>query len=116
MGELLPSGLEVSAPRMSEERRSHQRFDLELPLRYKILGDGSDSTREGGKTINISSSGVLFEANEKVDVQSRLELLIQWPAQRAVKTRTKLYAEGYVVRCYGDRIAVAFTHRAFRRA
>ena len=51
-----------------------------------------------GKTVNISSSGVLFTSEHVLLPGRRLELSISWPAQLNNKCALKLVARGRIVR------------------
>lgn len=44
------------------EQRSHQRYPIELEVEYRLLTKGQCELIGSGKTRNISSGGVLFEA------------------------------------------------------
>ena len=56
---------------MEKEPTRAQRFPLHLPLRYRPVGEGS--WREG-LTENISRSGVLFRAQDLLQVSTPVEL------------------------------------------
>lgn len=47
------------------------RYDLQVPLRYRCLGDQAWST---GVTANISRSGVLFQAETALGIDTEIEL------------------------------------------
>jgi hypothetical protein len=67
-----------------------------------------------GKTINISSSGVLFTTQQMLLPGRRLELSISWPAQLNNKCALKLVARGRVVRFEEGRAAVEIQQYEFR--
>jgi hypothetical protein len=50
------------------------RHELHLPLRYRLEGHRKWSSGEG---INISKSGLLFSANEMLEVSAKLEIIFQ---------------------------------------
>src|SRR5262245_33555257 len=50
--------------------RAH-RYPLELPLRYRSIGDQSWST---GTTANISRSGVLFKGETALSIDTEIEV------------------------------------------
>jgi hypothetical protein len=68
----------------------------------------------GGKTVNISSTGVLFWAQEPVKRGKRLGLSISWPAQLDGECELKLVVTGRVVRCEGALVAIEIERYEFR--
>jgi hypothetical protein len=100
--------------RDTNERRQADRFPLERDVRYKVLSKRSTEEAGGGKTINMSSSGILFTAEHLLVPGKRLELSISWPAQLNNKTALKLVARGRVVRCEDGRAALEIQQYEFR--
>ncbi|BDC48526.1 hypothetical protein F183_A08420 [Bryobacterales bacterium F-183] len=90
----------------SEDRRSADRFPIEREVRYRPL-----STRKGveepgtGKTINMSSTGILFQTDRMLLPGHRLELAVSWPAQLNNSCPLKLVAKAKVVRTVSDTMA-----------
>lgn len=96
------------------DRRHSDRFPIEREVRYKVLNKrGADETGDG-KTVNISSSGVLFTSERVLLPGRRLELSINWPAQLDQKCALKLVARGRVVRYDQGRAAVEIQQYEFR--
>ena len=58
-------------------RRKAQRFPIELDVRYRTLDRRSEGVMGTGKTINISSSGVLFSSQHKFPIATRLEVAMR---------------------------------------
>jgi PilZ domain len=96
------------------DRRHSDRFPIEREVRYKILSKRSAEEAGDGKTINISSSGVLFTADHVLLPGRRLELSISWPAQLNNKCALKLVARGRVVRFEDGRAAMEIQQYEFR--
>lgn len=69
-----------------------------------------------GKTLNISSSGVLFTTEQMLLPGRRLELSISWPAQLNNKCALKLVARGRIVRFEKGRAALEIQQYEFRTA
>jgi len=84
------------------DRRHSDRFPIEREVRYRVLNKRSSEETGDGKTINISSSGVLFTVEHMLLPGRRMELAISWPAQLNNKCALKLVARGRVVRFEGD--------------
>ena len=96
------------------ERRSSDRFPIEREVRYKLLSKRSNHEEGTGKTINISSNGVLFTTDQILLPGKRLELSISWPAQLDNKCQLKLVARGRVARLEQGRAAVEIQQYEFR--
>jgi hypothetical protein len=96
------------------ERRRSSRFPIEREVRYRALNKRSGEKTGEGKTLNISSSGVLFTAEHILPQGRRVELSISWPAQLNNRTALKLVVRGRVVRTETSRVAVEIQHYEFR--
>ena len=97
-----------------DDRRGADRFPIEREVRYKILNRKSADEVGVGKTINMSSNGVLFSTEEYLLPGKRLELSISWPAQLDAKVSLKLVARGRVVRSEERRAAIEIHQYEFR--
>ena len=98
----------------SSERRRSSRFPIEREVRYKTLNQRTELVAGIGKTLNISSSGVLFTADHDLPVGTRLEVSISWPAQLNEKCLLNLVARGRVARNTGNRVALQIQQYEFR--
>jgi len=96
------------------DRRHSDRFPIEREVRYSVLNKRSGEESGDGKTINISSSGVLFTAEHILLPGRRLELSISWPAQLNNRCALKLVARGRVVRFEDGRAAIEIQQYEFR--
>jgi PAS domain S-box-containing protein len=72
-----------------------RRFNLHLPLRYRLLGEEG---WRAGTTENISRSGVLFRAEELLQPSAQVEINLLLPAEIAGLTATEVICRGEVVR------------------
>ena len=68
-------------------------------MRFKLINRKSAEEVGVGRTINMSSNGVLFTTDQYLLPGRRLEVSISWPAQLNSKVGLKLVARGRVVRC-----------------
>jgi hypothetical protein len=96
------------------ERRRSSRFPIEREVRYKTLSQRAEVIQGAGKTLNISSSGVLFTADHELPVGTRLEVSISWPAQLNEKCLLNLVARGRVTRQDGGNLALQIQQYEFR--
>ena len=95
-------------------RRAADRFPIERDVRYKILSKKSADETGVGKTVNISSSGVLFTTDQPLAPGGRLEVAISWPAQLNHKCALKLVARGRVVRIEDGKTAIEIQQYEFK--
>lgn len=96
------------------DRRTSDRFPIERDIRYKML-DGKTVLQAGaGKTVDMSSGGVLFTTEQPLATGNRLELSVNWPAQLDNSCPLKLVALGRVVRTDGLKAALAIEKYEFR--
>ena len=72
-----------------------RRFNLQLPLRYRPLGEKS---WRPGTTENISRSGLLFQAQEFLHPSAQLEISLVLPPEIAGLAATEVICRGEVVR------------------
>ena len=72
-----------------------QRFNLNLPLRYRLLGEEHWRL---GTTENISRSGLLFRAEEMLQPSSQLEINLVLPAEIAGLSAAEVICRGEIVR------------------
>ncbi|MBI4903465.1 MAG: PilZ domain-containing protein [Acidobacteria bacterium] len=96
------------------ERRAADRFPIEREVRFKLLSKKTGDDNGVGKTINISSNGVLFSTDRLLIPGRRLEVSINWPAQLNNKCALKLVARGRIVRFEQGRVAMEIQQYEFR--
>lgn len=96
------------------ERRASDRFPIERELRYKVLNRKTAEEMGSGKTLNMSSNGVLFTTEALLAPGRRVELAISWPAQLNSKVALKLVARGRIVRAAEGTAAVEIQKYEFR--
>jgi PAS domain S-box-containing protein len=77
-----------------------QRFHIQLPLRYRRLGEKEWHV---GTTENISRSGMLFEADELLQPAAQLEINLVLPQEIAGLSSTEVVCRGEVVRTVEQR-------------
>jgi len=96
------------------ERRRSSRFPIERELRYKTLNQRTEILSGSGKTLNISSSGVLFTSEHDLPVGTRLEVSISWPAQLNERCLLNLVARGRITRHTKGQLALQIQQYEFR--
>jgi len=95
------------------ERRAAVRFPIGQEVRYKAYV--KNTTQAGsGRTLNMSSGGILFTTQHFLSPGTRLELSVNWPAQLDNKCPLKLVASGRIVRVEADAAAMQIDRYEFR--
>lgn len=99
----------------SVERRCAQRFPIEQEALYRILDHRAIAPESGaGRTIDISSDGVLFETEQRLRSGKRVELSVNWPAALDGGCPLKFVALGRVVRAEDNKAAMHIEQYEFR--
>jgi len=97
------------------ERRGSIRFPLELDLNYRVNPRSVEWI--SGKTVNISSSGILIEAVHLPVRGSVVHMVLEWPQRLDNRVPLRLVVRGRVVRAAGARqAAIMFQRIEFRTA
>jgi hypothetical protein len=97
------------------ERRASRRFPIEQDVSYRILDHKATSPETGvGKTVDISSGGILFGTEQRLHSGKRVEVSVNWPAQLADGCPLKFVALGRVVRVEDHRAAISIEQYEFR--
>jgi hypothetical protein len=96
------------------DRRHSDRFPIEREVRYRVLNKRGGEEAGDGKTVNMSSAGILFTTEQMVLPGRRLEVSVNWPAQLNNKCALKLVARGRVVRFEDGRAAMEIQQYEFR--
>src|SRR5215467_12174343 len=104
----------AAAVKTPPERRQSIRFPIECEVRYKVLNTRGDRVSGCGKTVNISSSGVLFFSEHDLPTGTRLEVSIGWPVLLNEKCSLNLVIQGRVIRRMTNQTAVQIQHYEFR--
>ncbi len=95
------------------ERRRAGRYSIERDLKWKWQGRRTRQAPEHGRTVNISSGGVLFTTGFSLPLGKLVEVGINWPAGPEPQSGLQLVAKGRVVRSDAGCTAVEFRQREF---
>lgn len=101
-------------PNGQGDRRQSDRFPIERQVRFKVLNKRVAEQAGEGKTVNISSAGVLFTTDSMLLPGRRVELSVSWPAQLNGECALKLVARGRVVRFEHNTAAIEIQQYEFR--
>ena len=99
----------------SDDRRSSNRMPITREVRYRVLGGKQRVKQAGcGKTLNMSSRGVLFTTESTLTEGEQIELAVSWPALLNGVLPLKLVAQGRLVRIEEKQAAIAIEKYEFK--
>jgi hypothetical protein len=96
------------------ERRATDRLPIENQVHYKLMETGRTAQAGQGRTLNMSSSGILFTAEAQLTVGERVKLSVDWPAQLNEHCGLNLVALGKVIRSDAETAAIQIEKYDFR--
>src|SRR5580700_7652971 len=97
------------------DRRGSKRFGIEQEMLYKVLDHRAATPESGvGKTLDISSRGVLFETEQHLRPGKRVEVSVNWPALLDGGCPLKFVAVGRIVRSEEKCAAMKVEQHEFR--
>ena len=99
---------------LDPERRGTDRFPIESELRYKLVENKEVTEPGAGRTLNMSSSGILFTTPARLPLGRRVELSVDWPVHLSETCGLKLVALGRVVRSTTEASAIRIDKYDFR--
>lgn len=100
----------------SADRRTDRRYPIALQVQYKMMRKGKIHRVGYGRTLNISSHGVLFEIDEVLPVAGQMEVALNWPFLLQGTCGLQLIMRGRVVRTKHKTIAMKADFHEFRTA
>ncbi len=87
---------------------------MRLGVRYRTLAGGPSLIGEG-RTVNVSSRGLLIASDEaRVNTGARLQLIVEWPPLLHGITPLQLIVSCRVTRCMPEEFAVELDQYQFR--
>ena len=96
------------------DRRFDRRYQLQLEVRWKLIRRRKVQDAGAGRTLDLSSGGILFDAARPLPVGLNVELAISWPVLLHNVAPMQLVATGRIVRSIGAQVAVHITQHEFR--
>ncbi|MGO9231447.1 MAG: PilZ domain-containing protein [Bryobacteraceae bacterium] len=98
------------------DRRRDRRYEIELNLRWKLIRRRRLLEGGEGRTLDVSSGGVLLDAGRPLPVGLNVEISIAWPVMLHSVAPLQLLVYGKIVRSDGRRTAVRMVQHEFRTA
>lgn len=95
-------------------RRSDRRYSINLDLRWKLIRRRRVLDTGTGRSIDLSSGGILIEADRPLPVGLNVELSLSWPAMLHNVAPMQLVIAGRIVRSAGRQVGIRMTQHEFR--
>src|SRR5690349_24728354 len=96
----------LSSTLAAEDRRAARRYPINADLRFRVLRRGRVLESGEGRTVDLSSGGVLFRADQALPPGVAIELEVSWPAGDFAPGAITLAIAGRTVRWSRDCTAV----------
>ena len=98
----------------TSDRRENSRFPVREEVRYRILQSKAAQLTGAGRSLDISSGGILFTTNERLPTGRMIEISVNWPARLDGTCLLQLVATGRVVRSDAATAAVRIERYEFK--
>jgi len=98
------------------DRRAKRRYPINLDVQYKLLKHRRVERLGSGRTLNVSSGGVLFEADGLLPTSGPIEIALNWPFLLHGSCGLKLVMRGRIVRTDDKATAMKAEFHEFRTA
>jgi c-di-GMP-binding flagellar brake protein YcgR len=111
------SDWELSAPesdKISGDRRRDKRYEICLDAKWKLIRRRKVLDTGIGRTLDMSSGGLLLETERPLPLGLNLELSVTWPVMLHNVAPLQLVISGRIVRAKGKHVAVRMMQHEFR--
>ena len=99
---------------MTVERRTRQRFPLNLELRFTASTGGRSSIQGRGEVVNISSNGVAFRTETALMPDLSIDASMEWPVALNDDCVLRVTMKGRVMRVENGLAAMSVLRHEFR--
>jgi len=96
------------------ERRVANRFPFREEVQYRVINTRGDRTAGSGQTLDMSSSGIYFTTEDRLQIGRMVEVAVNWPARLDGTCALKFVAVGRVVRSEVTHAALRIERYEFR--
>ena len=100
--------------RQGRQRRAARRYPVAADVAYQWVADGKIVSVGRGRSVNISSGGVLLELDDALPAGVSVALQIVWPVKLDSQVALALHVYGRTLRSDGRLTAVVITKHEFR--
>lgn len=102
--------------KIAGDRRHDRRYEIHLDLRWKLVRRKRVLETGTGRTLDLSSGGILIEADQQLPVGLNVEMSLAWPVMLHNVAPMQLVISGRIVRSAGQRVAIRMVQHEFRTA
>ena len=102
--------------KIAGDRRHNRRYEIHLDLRWKLVRRKRVLETGTGRTVDLSSGGILIEADRQLPVGLNVEVSLAWPVMLHNVAPMQLVISGRIVRSAGQRVAIRMVQHEFRTA
>jgi hypothetical protein len=96
------------------DRRVNTRFPVTEEVRYRVLRSKAVQFAGVGKTIDVSSGGILFTSSGPLPAGRLVEVSMNWPARLNGTCPLQLVATGRIVRADAAKAAATIKRYEFK--
>lgn len=114
MSTIMTSAIRYSTEKWIRDRRGSRRYPISVEADYKLFRQGRLVQEGRSRTIDLSSSGVLFDAGRPLAPGMKVELSIHWPGRLSARVALRLCVEGRTVRAQAGSTALRIQGYEFR--
>ena len=97
----------------NKDRRREKRYPIPLELCWKLIEHRKTQAEGTGRTIDLSSGGLLIEADRPLPFGMNIEIAVFWPAVFSGNVAMQLKVTGQIVRSSGTLAAISRKHYEF---
>ena len=94
-------------------RRSQVRYPIHCNLRFTAEVENGVAVAGVGRTLNISSRGMLLHTRSRLKPEGRISAEVDWPAAPGERAPLALLILGRVLRCDGSSVALRIVRHEF---
>ncbi len=105
---------DISGTKSTWDRRGNSRFPVNEEVSYKTMSVRGPHQGGTGRTLNISSGGILFTTEDQLALGRLMEVSVAWPARLGGSCRLKLVAVGRVIRADAAVAAIRIQRYEFK--
>ena len=81
MAGIVPFPRRVPSGHPDGDRRGAPRYAIQVALEYRLFLQRRPVAAGRGHTMNLSSTGILFESSQTLPARCTIELAIEWPVR-----------------------------------
>ncbi|HLI82422.1 MAG TPA: PilZ domain-containing protein [Bryobacteraceae bacterium] len=110
---ILSGGLRRRLKLAQGDRRLSRRYPIAAELEYRAVRRDGLPFRGAGRSLNLSTGGILFQSEQALTLGMRIELTIAWPARLNDAVDLNLCVSGRVARTDGNLYVVRIREHEF---